>query len=418
MIGKKGTLALMGSGELTSTMVEVHKELLADVGGTPKAVFLDTPAGFQLNVDQISQKAIDYFSRHIQQHLSIASFKSTEITTPYEAQQAYRMLRGANYVLIGPGSPSYAVRQWRQTPISEILIDQIESGGCLVAASAAALTVGRFTLPVYEIYKVGEDLHWVDGMDILGHFDFNLVVVPHWNNAEGGTHDTRFCYMGGPRFNKLIALLPEDVGILGLDEHTACLINYETDEAEIKGIGKVTLYFHGKKMIFEKGQRFPIDLLRGVGIEKELGSTAKQPPHAAEIPKDKNEAFWDHVHGIETAFRKGLEKHNPRETTNALLELDRTIWQAQQNLESEEFVSQARDTLRELIVTLGLKLESAPMDAQDCIAPVVKELLKFRDELRQQKRWAEADAIRDGLLKANILIEDTKDGSRWQSKPQ
>jgi len=56
-----------------------------------------------------------------------------------------------------------------------------------VAASAAALTIGRFTLPVYEIYKVGQDIHWVDGLDILSQFGLHLVVVPHWNNAEGGT---------------------------------------------------------------------------------------------------------------------------------------------------------------------------------------------------------------------------------------
>ena len=43
-------------------------------------------------------------------------------------------------------------------------------------------------------------------MNILGHFGFNLVVVPHWNNAEGGNHDTRFCFMGEPRFKKLESL--------------------------------------------------------------------------------------------------------------------------------------------------------------------------------------------------------------------
>ena len=87
---------------------------------------------------------------------------------------------------------------------------RVEDGGCLVAASAAALTVGRFTMPVYEIYKVGTELNWAEGMNILGRFGFNLVVIPHWNNAEGGNHDTRFCYMGEPRFRKLEALLPDD----------------------------------------------------------------------------------------------------------------------------------------------------------------------------------------------------------------
>ena len=51
----KGKIVLMGSGELTATMVEVHKSLLSRLQGTPQAAFIDTPAGFQLNVDQISK---------------------------------------------------------------------------------------------------------------------------------------------------------------------------------------------------------------------------------------------------------------------------------------------------------------------------------------------------------------------------
>ena len=60
MASKKGIIALMGSGELTTTMVEVHKELLARVDQPPKAIFLDTPAGFQLNVDQLSDSPLHF----------------------------------------------------------------------------------------------------------------------------------------------------------------------------------------------------------------------------------------------------------------------------------------------------------------------------------------------------------------------
>ena len=58
MSSTRGTVVLMGSGELTATMVEVHKEMLARLPDPPQAVFLDTPAGFQLNVDEISRKAV------------------------------------------------------------------------------------------------------------------------------------------------------------------------------------------------------------------------------------------------------------------------------------------------------------------------------------------------------------------------
>lgn len=404
----------MGSGELTATMVEVHKELLAGLSVSPRAVFLDTPAGFQLNVDQLSQRAVEYFATHVKHPMSIAFFRSNDTATPYEAEQAFQTLREAGFILIGPGSPTYAVRHWLQTPIPEILTQRIESGGCLVAASAAALTVGCFTLPVYEIYKVGEDVHWAEGMNILAHFGFDLVVIPHWNNAEGGTHDTRFCYMGEPRFRKLESLLPEDVPIFGLDEHTACLIDLEKGEAEIKGIGHVTLRHRGAEMSFEKGDRFSLEVLRGESLAREWRVTTPDSSNLGQAAERNNSSFWNRVHDLETAFRVGLEKHEPKEATNALLELDRTIWKAQQDLENEEFISQARDILRELIVSLGVKLGASPRNEADRLAPLVDEVLELREHFRRNKQWAEADAIRESLLRAKITVEDTQKGPRWE----
>jgi peptidase E len=410
----EGMIVLMGSGELTATMVEVHKELLGRFGPSASAVFLDTPAGFQLNVDQISKKAQDYFQSHIRQPLAIASYKSADTISPFEVEQAYQTLREADFVLIGPGSPTYAVRQWQQSAIPQIISDRIREGGCLVAASAAALTVGRFTLPVYEIYKVGQELHWVDGMDILNNFGFNLVVVPHWNNAEGGTHDTRFCFMGEPRFKQLVSLLPEDVAILGLDEHTACILDFENREAVIKGIGQVTLQQAERRIVFKTGDRFSLEVLRGAD---QSGNWQPTPPAQDVSEKDSaaaNDAFWDQIHRLEAVFYEGLETHEAQKTTNALLELDRMIWQAHQDLENEEFITQARDTLRELIAVIGTRLAAAPRSETDCLAPLVQQLLDVREAFRQQRQFEEADAIRDSLQRANIIIEDTETGSRWR----
>ena len=270
----KGKIALMGSGELTATMVEVHKELLSGLTIDPKAVFLDTPAGFQLNADQISEKAVDYFSTRVNHPLVVASFKSKN-SGAYESEAAFHTLRQAGYTLIGPGSPTYTLRQLRDTPVSEIFTQRVEAGGCLVAASAAALTVGRFTLPVYEIYKVGTDLHWVDGLDLLARFGLNLVVIPHWNNAEGGTHDTSCCFMGKARFARLVEMLPDDVAVLGLDEHTACIIDLERQEVVVRGIGQVIWRRADKEMAFGKGDRFPLEVLRDGGKNPENVQPAK-----------------------------------------------------------------------------------------------------------------------------------------------
>ena len=414
----KGKIVLMGSGELTATMVEVHKSLLDHLPGSPKAAFLDTPAGFQLNVDQISRKAVEYFRNRVRRPLEISSFKSNENISDFDAERAFHILRESSYILIGPGSPTYAVEQWNGSPVPEIFAQCIEKGGCLVAASAAALTVGRFTLPVYEIYKVGQTLHWVEGIDILGKFGLNLVVVPHWNNAEGGTHDTRFCFMGEPRFEKLFSFLAEKVPVFGLDEHTACILNLETDEAEIKGIGTVTLRRNDREITFKSGDRFPLTVLRGEFGDSRYRARTAAAPATKGVGDSKPDDFWDRIHSLEASFHSGIAGQDARQSTNALLELDRTIWQAQTDLENEEFITQARDTLRDLITLLGTELASSPKSETECLTPLVDGLLELRQNFRTKKQWAEADAIRDILNRVKITVEDAENGSRWQVVPK
>ncbi len=413
-----GEIALMGSGELTATMVEVHKSLISRTKVSPRAVFLDTPAGFQLNVDQLSERAREYFRQRIHSDMAIASFKSGAVPL-YEAEKAYELLRSAGYILIGPGSPTYAVQQWSQTQVPDILEERIRKGGCLVAASAAALTVGRYTLPVYEIYKVGTELYWEAGLDLLGRFGFDLVVIPHWNNAEGGTHDTRFCYMGQPRFLQLQAMLPEEVAVLGLDEHTACLLDLPRNEARIEGIGTVILRRADQERRFVRGDRFSLDLLRrefagasAVG-EGPMMPSADLGLSSAE-PAPLTAPFWDKIHTVEASFQEGLSHRDPRTCTQALLELDRIVWEAARDLENPEFISQAREILRESMVQLGLRVQMSVREKKQLLAPLLEAVLELREVFRQDKRWQDADTLRTMLLHAGIRILDTEKGPEWE----
>jgi hypothetical protein len=415
---KKGILALMGSGELTATMVEVHKKLLSQVPAPAAAVFLDTPAGFQLNVEELSQKAGEYFQTRILHPLSTVSFKSKEKTPPFEAEKAFEDLRQADFILIGPGSPTYAVNQWLETPVPKIFGECLNRGGCLVAASAAALTIGQNTLPVYEIYKVGIAPYWEKGLDVTNLFDLNLVVIPHWNNAEGGTHDTRFCYMGEPRFRELEDMLPGETGILGLDEHTACLLDLEQDEAEVKGIGRVTFRLKGKEVLFEKGDRFPLNVLRGKTDQSHRRVFKILPDKDPGIKKTGGDltSFWDEIHTLQAAFKNGLENKEAGKAVNALLELDGLIWRAQRDSESPEFISQAREILREFMVYLGLKLDREPEGKGKKAFPFIDILVQMREDLRRRKEWGEADALRKLLEEKGVMIEDAPDGPRWELK--
>jgi peptidase E len=415
MTTAQGYIVLMGSGELTSTMVEVHKNLLTKLGDSPEAVFLDTPAGFQLNADQISQKAADYFSTRIQQPLSIASFKSKDFSDSYDAELAYTTLNSADYILVGPGSPTYAVRQWQDSPIPDIIKRRVKAGGCFVAASAAALTVGALTLPVYEIYKVGSDVTWSPGINILASFGLDLVVIPHWNNAEGGTHDTRFCYMGEPRFRQLEKQVPDHVSILGLDEHTACILDLKKQEAQVRGLGSVCIRRQGKEIVFSSGETFSLDVLRNPSANIPKTRNVKETNKQLPVSKKEDANFWNTIHSIESKYTAGIEKNNVNQLINALLDFDKTLWIELENTESAEFISQAREKFREMIVGLQTILASAKV-TDNRLKHLTEELLSLRADFRQKNHWKKADEIRSRLEKCGIIIDDSPAESSWRIK--
>ncbi|MEW6486835.1 MAG: Type 1 glutamine amidotransferase-like domain-containing protein [Thermodesulfobacteriota bacterium] len=420
MAAPRGALVLMGSGELTATMVEVHKELLGRLGPGARAVFLDTPAGFQLNADQISERAVAYFRERVGRGLEVASLKSAAAARAYEGEVALATLRRADYIFVGPGSPTYALRQWKETSVPAIFAERVEEGAVLAAASAAALTLGRFTLPVYEIYKVGEEPRWAEGLDLLGKFGLPVAVVPHWNNAEGGTHDTRFCYAGEIRFRALQALLPEDVAVLGIDEHTACVLDVARGVAEVRGIGRVTVRRGGGESTFAKGERFRLSLLGGPALAQggEEGRSGLPSPSEAALREEASgeEGLGGEIRRAEAAFEAALGRGDPEAAAGALLDLDHLLWAAQRRPGDEGDLGQGREAFREMLALLGhahggAQPETAPS------APLVEALVALRDEWREEGKWTEADALRDRLRAAGILVEDTPAGARWRPLP-
>ena len=166
-------LAIMGSGETSPTMVTIHKTLAERLGGGD-AILLDTPYAFQENAADISSRAVSYFATSVgldvtavaSQHpaaiavaegSAAAGIAETAGTSETARGSDAARVRAADWVFAGPGSPSYALSRWRDSPIGQALRERIASGtGVTVLASAAAATVGLSAVPVYEIYKVGD----------------------------------------------------------------------------------------------------------------------------------------------------------------------------------------------------------------------------------------------------------------------
>ncbi len=284
-----------------------------------------------------------------------------------------------------------------------------------MAASAAALTVGCFTVPVYEIYKVGEEVHWAEGLNLLGRFGLPLVVIPHWNNAEGGTHDTRFCYMGEPRLRKLESLLPEPIPILGVDEHTCCILDFRIQTAQIRGIGGVVWRHRGEEKVFKDGQILPLEELR-----KWPSSPDAAQEDTKSLPMDiissPSESIIDRVRSFRKRFEEHLQKHEGAALIDLWIGLDKMIWKSSREFEDEEKISEAREELRRMVVELGLRFDEAPHDVPSILGPWIDLILDLRERLRQTQQWKLADDIRDRLLAHGVIVEDTSEGPKWKMK--
>lgn len=151
-----------------------------------------------------------------------------------------------------------------------------------------------------------------------------------------------------------------------------------------------------------------------MGTEVDL--RAQMPEDPGSIPDRKAASFWDSIHAIEASLQEGLERGESQEATDAMLELDRTIWEAHQDLESPEFISQAREIMREWIVQLGLRIGSSPRHRTKVLSSLLEALLQHREGFRQNRQWQQADTIRDIVERSGIVIEDTPEGPKWRLK--
>ncbi|WP_162795053.1 hypothetical protein, partial [Nonomuraea lactucae] len=239
-------LVLMGSGETSPTMVEIHRSMARRLRAGARAVLLDTPYAFQENAADISARACRYFARSVGLTVRVADG-----------------VAGADWVFSGPGSPTYALDRWAGGPVGGDLRARVRARrGITVLASAAACTAGLATVPVYEIYKVGAEPHWREGLDLLEPLGLRAVLIPHFDNAEGGTHDTRYCYLGERRLARMERELPPGTAVLGVDEHTAVLVDLETEAVEVAGRGGLTVRLPGSRTVLPAGTRTDLAGLR------------------------------------------------------------------------------------------------------------------------------------------------------------
>jgi hypothetical protein len=309
---------------------------------------IDTPFGFQENANQLVEKIIEFYKVSLNVEMKLASYRKIEELNTKSFFKSIQLLENASFIFAGPGSPSYASKLWHGNEFEQTLKNHLVKGGNSLFASAAASTLGEHTLPVYEIYKVGQDI-----LDVYG---LSCTLVPHFNNAEGGNHDTSFSYVGE---NRMKALLNKSYSnILGIDEHTALIISGKNETFKVVGLGNVTVLNKEGTHIFEKDSEEKLNTLQKLLISDKKGSIKK-------------------IDSIET-----------------------------------ELNSADKSTLKE-IANLEIQIESI-MKNNERFEILVEKLILLRSKLRNEKNYELSDEVRDILESSGLQIEDSEQGIQWK----
>ena len=407
-------LTIMGSGETAPTMMKHHRELIARFPGTPKAVVLDTPYGFQENASELASKAVEYFRKSVGHPIEIAGLTRLHDEDTLIIEQGLSRVRQADYVFAGPGSPTYALRQWAGTSVPDIVRGKMRTGGAVTFASAAALTLGRYTVPVYEIYKVGNDPYWLEGLDVLGEIGLNVAVIPHYDNAEGGHHDTRFCYLGEHRLAMLEEQLPADAHVIGVDEHTGVILDLDSNTATVIGNSTITVRIKGRSTIHNSGDVISIDALRDPATGATNIPIQVTPPNTLQAePEKESTSLANDTQNAERSFNDAMSAGDAAGAARAVLSLESAIhaWSAD-TLQGEE-MDNAHAALRSMIVRLGDAAIGGLADPRDALDPIMNVLLELRSAVRTDKRYDLSDLIRDRLAAVKIEVRDTPQGVEW-----
>jgi cyanophycinase-like exopeptidase len=411
-------LSIMGSGETAPTMVTTHQELLALLPADSRAVLVETPYGFQENATEISERTIGYFRARVGHDMAAVGPRTPDDGRSGGWDTTIATLQDADYVFAGPGSPTYALDQWRATAFPDVLGAKLRNGGIVNFASAAAVGLGHMAVPVYEIYKVGQAPQWVPGLDLLSIAGITAAVIPHFDNAEGGTHDTRFCYLGARRLDLMERQLDADALVIGVDEHTALILDLNARTARVRGRGGVTVRRSRRTLrVIGSGSQISLTELQHAAAITADGAMANAATAATTPRAAEGEAtaltLTEQVQRATAVFDAALDARAAKDAVAAILDLEAAIAQWSADTTQGDEGDRARAALRGLIVRLGDAAAEGLRDPVEQISPLADVVVRTRTALRRRKDYELADALRDDAADAGLELRDTAEGTTW-----
>ncbi|HYK86377.1 MAG TPA: Type 1 glutamine amidotransferase-like domain-containing protein [Ktedonobacteraceae bacterium] len=224
-----GAIALVGSGEYLDAMNTTDTYLIETLGGKKHArvALLPTASGLEEGGPSYwNNLGLSHF-----QALGVKDVRATAIVNRDSASdpEQLELLRDANFFYFSGGNPQHIIGTLRDSPAWEIISSAYEQGAVLAGCSAGAMALSGYTISIRQV-MAGEKLKWVDALGVVP----QVVVFPHFDRMSN--------FIDQQLFQELLATLPKEHIVLGIDEDTALVrTNFASEASQWQVMGRQTV---------------------------------------------------------------------------------------------------------------------------------------------------------------------------------
>jgi cyanophycinase len=226
-------IGLIGSGEFTTMMTEIDREILETIGPKARVVILPTAAAGERPEDW-ALRGVEHFVRLGAHSVALMVLERMHAEDP----ENVRIVEHADLLYISGGKTARLLDALEGSPLWLGFLRARSRGAWLVGSSAGAMALGDWSLVHRPEDGDGTPTRWAPGLGMLQ----GGAVVPHfdaWAEAES-----------------LTAEISDVCEVFGIDEDTAVLL--DATHARVAGRGSARVVRGANRSTFKGGDRFEL----------------------------------------------------------------------------------------------------------------------------------------------------------------
>jgi cyanophycinase len=237
----RGRLILAGSGEFTSAMDDLDREVLAGIGKRQARIaVVPTASGLEDTPETWAALGETHFVALGAEVVAVMVLRRDDA----RERRWIDAVRDVDWIYFSGGSPQHAINVLAGTPFWDAVLNRHRSGAVLAGSSAGAMMLGEKSYAPDEFDAAGlpQRVSVRDGLGVLGgHF-----VVPHFDLLS---------QLPPERVQAWIAAWPVGFRGIGIDEDTAVVES--TNGWTVRGRGRaVTMTSFDRQQVHANGARF------------------------------------------------------------------------------------------------------------------------------------------------------------------